>query len=141
MIPKGASLHGYDAKEVSERLAVDTGSQTLVQQHFKDEVDVNTIVRRFGITAGMPFGRDGGMYGDFTGIVDYESAVALVNDTEARFARLPAEIREKFRNNPGELVRFAQENTPEDFEAAFKPPEVRLADVPPLDKSIVPSGQ
>lgn len=124
----GADASDYDPKEVSEDVSVDTGSESLVQQHFKDEVDINTIVRRYGITAGMPFGPDGGMYGDFTGIVDYESALELVKDTQSRFMRLPAEMREKFGNNPGALVRFAQENTPEEFEAAFRPPDVKPAE-------------
>lgn len=122
-IPTNRGRLGYDAKEVSDEVSVYTGDKSLVQQHFKDEVDVNTIVRRFGITAGMPFGPDGGMYGDFTGIVDYESAVALIKDTESRFMRIPAELREKFNNNPGMLVRFAQDSSAEEFEAFFRPAE------------------
>lgn len=144
-IPKDRGRHGYDWKEVSEEVAVYTGDKSLVQQHFKDEMDINTIVRRYGITAGMPFGRDGGMYGDFTGITDFQSAVDLVRDTEIRFMRLPAEVREKFRNNPGEMVRFAQSSSPEDFEAIFNkpgpPPETAISQpiaVPPIAPAIVP---
>lgn len=125
----GERASEYDPRAVSDAAATDTGSETLVQQHFKEEVDVNTIVRRYGITAGTPFGPDGGMYGDFTGITDYESAVALVRDTEARFMRLPAEARERFGNNPGQLVAFAQASSPEEFEAALAPP---VPPVPPV---------
>lgn len=122
-IPTNRGRLGYDWREVSNETAIDTGSETLVQQQFKDEVDINTVVRRYGITAGMPFGPDGGMYGDFSGIVDYESAMALIKDTDARFMRIPAELREKFNNNPGMLVRFAQNSSAEEFEAFFRPME------------------
>lgn len=121
MIPRNRGRGAYEWKEVSDVTSVDTGQTTLVQQHFKDEVDINTIVRRYGITAGLPFGPDGGMYGDFTGITDFDSAVALIKDTEDRFMRIPAELREKFNNNPGMLVRFAQDSTAEEFDAFFKP--------------------
>lgn len=122
MIPTTRGRLAYDWKEVSDETAIDTGPETLVQQSFKDEVDINTITRRFGITATMPFGRDGGMYGDFSGITDFDSAVALVKDTERRFHTLPADLREKFRNNPTNLVRFAQNSTAEEFNAIFNKP-------------------
>lgn len=128
----GKVFGAYNAKDVSDANSYDTGRETLVQQHFADEVDINTIVRRFGITAGMPFGRDAGMYGDFTGITDFESAVALVDDAEQRFMRLPADLRERFNNNPGELVAFAQRSTQEEFDAAFAPVPVAPAVVPPV---------
>lgn len=144
-IPKDRGRHGYDWKEVSEEVAVYTGDKSLVQQHLKDEVDINTIVRRYGITAGMPFGPDGGMYGDFTGITDFQSAVDLVKDTETRFMRLPAELREKFRNDPGALVQFAQNSSPEEFDAIFAnpgpPPEPAISQpvsVPAVAPAFVP---
>lgn len=143
-IPWNTGRGDYLWKEVSDDSRVDTGSESMVQQHFKDEVDINTVVRRYGITAGMPFGPDGGMYGDFTGIVDYDSAVALIKDTEDRFHRIPAEIREKFNNNPGLLVKFAQDSTAEEFEAFFEPmvpgPVIPVvgAVVPPVVAPVVP---
>lgn len=122
MIPTTAGRLEYDWKEVSNETALETGSDTLVQQSFKEEVDINTIVRRFGITGNMPFGRDGGMYGDFTGITDFQSAVDLVNDTQTRFMTLPAQLREKFSNDPAAIVRFAQSSSKEEFDALFNNP-------------------
>lgn len=115
----------YDPRAESDAAAVDTGEDTLVQQSFKDEVDVNTIARRFGITgamAGVAAGQP--MYGDFTGISDFDSAVAMVEDARRRFMSLPAEVREEFGNNPGNLVRFANEATPEEFAEFFAPEPV-----------------
>lgn len=141
-IPANVGRLDYDWAEVSDEYAKNTGSESLVQQHFKDEVDINSIVRRYGITAGMPVRADGAMYGDFTGISDYESAVALVESTRDRFMRLPAELREKFGNSPGALVQFAQNSTEEEFDAVFKPvsPEVNavVAAATPVGSPVVP---
>lgn len=107
-------LRQYDPYEVTLRTAVDcSNGRCLVQQQFKDEQDVNTIVRRFGLSQVAPAAAAAGVYGDFTGIVDYESAVSVVRRAQAGFNRLPPEVREKFYNDPGELVAFAQ-NVPED---------------------------
>lgn len=83
------------------------GGEVLTQQHFAEEVDVNTIVRRFGITREMPFGQAEGVYGDFTGILDYDSALEKITEAQNKFMNLPAEVREKFRNDPAELIRQA----------------------------------
>lgn len=114
-------LHGYDAAEVSKLYGVETGSDTRVQQHFADEVDINTIMRRFGVTGQTPLGSDAGFYGDFTGIEDYESALARVREAQSKFMALPPEVRERFGNDPGRLI-YAAQNAPEsDFVSAFKP--------------------
>lgn len=118
-IPKGASLHSYDWKLVSQQAQTDPGEGSLVQQHLKEEADINTIVRRFGITGQMPFGPTGGMYGDFTGFpTDYLAALEVVDRADAAFMSLPAEVRERFHNNPAELVEFANSRSYEDFVAA-----------------------
>lgn len=106
-------LRAYDAHAVSLESAVHTGSESVVQQHLVDEVDINTIVRRFGITASRPSGDVGGVYGDFTGITDFESAVEAVERAQAGFMALPAEVRERFGNDAGRLLERAQQATAE----------------------------
>lgn len=113
------SLHGYNAKEVSIYTSIDTGSESKVQQQFAGEVDVNTIMRRYGISQSAPLGPATGVYGDFTDISDYESAVARIEGARDRFAALPAEVRERFMNDPGVLIRRANEMEPDAFNALF----------------------
>lgn len=98
--------------------AVDTGTETLVQQHFREEVDINVIVRRFGLTGQLPKFSAAGMYGDFSGISDFDTAVERVERTRGAFMALPAEVRDRFRNDPGELVRFASSASEEEFARA-----------------------
>lgn len=97
-----------DANERSAMLSLDTGTETKVQQHYADEVDINTIVRRFGISQAAPLGIPGGLFGDFTGITDFADAVDRVERAELAFMELPADIRDRFDNDPGKLIAFAQ---------------------------------
>jgi len=127
----GTRAQFYDPRAESDAVAVDTGSETLVQQSFKEEVDVNTIARRFGVTSSMALGPGKPMYGDFTGITDFDSAVALVDGARKRFGKLPAELREEFGNDPANLVRFASSSTPEEFEEFFAPEPAPGGEAPP----------
>lgn len=131
MIPLDASLRSYDSKTVSEETSFDTGDKSLVQQHFQDEVDINTIVRRFGLTRAMPGGVGEGVYGDFTEISDYESAVEKVERARSSFMKLPADVRERVHNDPGELIRLSQELTEEEFLGRFRAGEVVEPLAPP----------
>lgn len=94
---------------------VDTGRQTIVQQHFKEEVNINTIMRRFGVTGQMPEFLPQGMYGDFTGIEDYDDAVSRIERANDAFMALPAEVRERFDNDPSQLIRAASISSEDEF--------------------------
>lgn len=136
-IPLNASLRSYSSRAVSDATAADEDDESLVQQQFKDEVDINTIVRRFGLTREMPSGIAGGVYGDFTGIQDYEGAVAAIEKAHEGFMKMPPELRERFGNDPGKLIAFAQSVDAEQFVRAFEPsrdPETgRLVEPPKED--------
>lgn len=117
---------GLTAAELSDLLANPGGGESKVQQAFKDEVDVNVIVRRFGVTQASA-GQTMGVYGDFTGIHDYESAVERIEGAQRRFMSLPAEVRERFRNDPGVLIRAANELSEEEFARVLDPPKAVVA--------------
>lgn len=125
-------LRNYDPKHHSQGVFVETGDETLTQQHLREEVDINTIVRRFGITGVMPSGVPGGVYGDFTGVEDYESAVAAVERAEAGFLTLPAEVRERFGNNPGMLIQYANGVPIEQLDAELRGMQAPVAPVAPV---------
>lgn len=114
------------------RVVVHTGAECLVQQQFKDEVDVNTIVRRFGMGT-APVYMPGGVYGDFTGVVDFESASLAVGKADAAFMQLPAAARAKFGNSPARFLDMAARVTEAEL---LEFCEVRAAPVVP----VVPGG-
>lgn len=98
----------YDVNEVSHLTGLMCTSQTLAVQSQKEEADINTILRKFGVTGQLPQNIRMPQYGDFTGIGDYQSALAAVKQAEQNFMMLPAELRERFNHNPQEFVEFCE---------------------------------
>lgn len=126
-------LRAYDTAALSRATAVDcTDAPCIVQQQWCDEVDINTIVRRFGVS---PVQRSPveGVYGDFTGIHDFESAVAAIDRARRNFAALPPEVREKYKNDPGRFLRETAELEDDELDGVVPAPEpvkeTTLADV------------
>ena len=78
-----------------------------VQQHKAAECDINNIMSRYERDGILPHvNQYQGQYGDFTGVVDYQTALHLVQDAEDCFMSLPANIRKRFDNDPGQFFDF-----------------------------------
>jgi len=133
-------LRGYDAHAASRASALDCGEECIVQQHHRDEVDVNTIVRRFGLTGALPTSSRAPFYGDFTGITDYESALDAIERAEAGFMALPAELREEYGNDPARFLAEAgnlKEEGLDALDARLRAPE----EPPAVDSPVVPPSE
>lgn len=115
---------GEDLKARSRACQVFTGEESIVQQHFRDEVDINNIVRKFGISRDEVSARmANAMYGDFTGVTGFAEAREFVRGLEERFSYLPPHLRDRFENDPAKLVAWADQATEEDWRRAMTPPE------------------
>lgn len=124
-------------KAHSQEFLTPVDEESKVQQHMKDEVDVNTIVRRFAGGGAFPTQVNAsGVYGDFTGLSDLDSALERVTSAQQRFMSLPAEVRERFGNSPIELARLATSLSEEDFAKAFAP---KSEPVPPVAPAAPPA--
>lgn len=107
------------------------------QQEFAEEADINTIVRRFGLTGELPENVRIPQSGDFTGITDYHSALNLIREADEGFMELPAELRARFEHDPGRLMAFLEDanNKEEAIKLGLvnKPPEVTRTAVEAID--------
>lgn len=93
--------------------------EPLVKQSFKDEVDVNNIIDKYMRTGVLPETRDiVGQYLDLINIPDYQSALNTVIQAEEMFDSLPAQVRDRFRNNPQELLDFVADD--KNYDEAIK---------------------
>lgn len=99
-----------DEKARSQLSTIDGFEPTLTQQHMAEECNINTIVKRFGVTGMLPQAGKLPTYGDFTGIWDYQSALNAMQDADNVFNALPADIRKRFNNNPAEFVDFCSDS-------------------------------
>lgn len=103
---KVRAYRAYDYEAVSDATGLDCKDESRAVQSQKEEADINTIVRNFGITGKMPENIRVPSYGDFEGIDDYRSAIHAVREAEAAFMQVPAEIRARFENDPQQYLDF-----------------------------------
>lgn len=124
----------YDGTEEAEGLAAATTfeDESLTQQSFKDDADINVLVRRFGLDKQpLPVeATDPRYYGDFTNVPDLRTALELVRDAENRFMDLPAQLRSKFDNNPAKLWHWI--NDPDNGHEAVRLGLLRAPDPEPV---------
>jgi len=106
--------YNYDTIAASNESGLACEEPSLAQQQFKDETDINNILRQFNITGILPESPLSPRYGDFTGIVDYHSALNAVIAAEDGFMTLPADIRARFENDPENLINFLNDDKNKD---------------------------
>ncbi len=83
----------------------------LTKQAFKDECDINNVMRRFekdGVLEHV--NKFQGDYGDFAAVQDYHTSLNEVLDASEAFNSLPAKMRKKFNNDPGEFLEFVTDD-------------------------------
>lgn len=111
------------------------GEGTQVQQHFRDETDINRIMSKYQKTGVIThLARYAGQYGDFSDIPDYQSGLNRIRESQEMFMTLPSDIRAKFKNDPGEFIAFASdpENLKEMQDMGLAPKSPPEAERPPL---------
>lgn len=98
--------YNYDTLAASDESGIACEDASLAQQQFKDECDINNILRQFNVTGELPNAPLSPRYGDFTGISDYKTALDRVIAADEEFMNLPATIRARFDNDAANLIQF-----------------------------------
>lgn len=102
----------YDTNELSLATGLvieDNEQNNRTKQEFAEEVDINTLLRRFNITGQMPENVRAPTYGDFTEVTDFQSAVNAIAQANEAFDQMPAEVRYRFNNDPERFVAFVDD--------------------------------
>lgn len=131
----------YDRVYASESGGLDcvgNNDPGYTQQQFKDESDINTIVRNFGITGQLPQDLAVPQEGDFSDVGNFHDAMNVVRAAEESFMQMPANVRDRFANDPGKFLEYV--NDPDNKDEAMKLGILNPASgepvVPPSDKPI-----
>lgn len=115
------------AFDAHERVVQEPGGPSMAKQAFKDECDINQILRRFQKTGLVEHVRQTqGRYGDFVSAPEFQEACNLVIEARAMFDSLPSKVRKRFDNDPAAFLDFAQ--NPENEEGMRE-----LGLLPPLE--------
>lgn len=93
------------------------------KQSFRDECDINLIMKRFRKVCGADYLTrysevQSGSFGDFSEVKSYQEAIQLMDKVCDVFAGLPAKVRETFYNDPSNFVTFV--NDPNNFDKAVE---------------------
>ena len=110
--------YNMDNDAVSLSNGIDFPEESLAVQSAEEESNINTIVRRFGISGELPNNLRMPQSGDFTDAPDFHTAMNLVRQAQEEFLRVPADIRARFNNDPARLMAFVEDG--ENYAEALK---------------------
>lgn len=100
-----------------------TDAPSMTEQHHAEDLDINRIVNRALRTGAVDpsLVRTFGKYADVTSVGDFMSANITYRKGVEAFEALPSEIRERFQNNPANLLDFLskEENRDEAIKLGF----------------------
>lgn len=99
----------YTLPKDRSRPATINTEDTMTQQADANDTDINVIMARYNQTGQLPEVLTEPMFGDFTGTLDYATAVSAIRVAEEAFLEVPAKIREQFGNDPGAFIKFASD--------------------------------
>lgn len=88
------------------------------QQHMKDECDINKIIKRWSKTGVLDHVNSAPARYEFCPRVDYQESLDLCLRAEEQFSRLPANIRDRFRNDIPSFLDFVQD--PNNYDEGVK---------------------
>jgi len=112
------SAYNYDTNKASTESGLECLDKSLTKQSFAEEVDINTIVRRFNLSGELPSDIRAPEYADFEDVYDYHSALNAIAKAHESFDAMPADVRYRFNNDPGDFVDFC--NDPKNVDEMVK---------------------
>lgn len=93
--------------QLRKRIQYSSDKPSRTQQHFEEETNVNSVIKKYQRTGMITHVRQGQpMYGDFTQYGDFKTQLDSVRSAFDLFSSLPAHVRKKFSNNPENLIQF-----------------------------------
>lgn len=82
---------------------------SMTKQEFKDQCDINKIIKEFSITGQITHISAKAAQGAFIDLpadLDYQNSLNTIISAENAFMALPAKIRDRFGNDPAEFLTF-----------------------------------
>lgn len=111
----------------TKRVAIQFDDVSKTDQSWAEHVNINNIVERFLKTGQFDhLAKHQGLYLDVSEIPDLPEAIMKVRSANEAFASLPAEIRDKFQNDPVAFVDFLQDpnNTQQAIDMGLLPKDL-----------------
>lgn len=94
----------------ADRCALECRDDSRAIQSQRDEADINTIVKRFGVTGQLPQNVRAPTYGDFDTVMTYQDAQNAIIAANKSFMAMSADVRKRFDNDPAKFVEFCSDS-------------------------------
>lgn len=102
--------YNYDTDQASFDSGLCCTDPSMTQQQFQDECDINTIMQQFKVTGQLPVSGRMPEYADYSdAVTDYQTAMNAIREAKENFMSLPSRVRERFHNDPQELLDFVMD--------------------------------
>jgi len=95
--------------ETHVRTSFKTEGSSRAFQEFKDECDINVLMRRHHKGQSITQNARTPQYLDVSGVQDFHASVNFLQATQEVFDQLPAEVRKEFANDPQAMLEFIQD--------------------------------
>lgn len=104
------SAYNYDRMAASDESAIfcDPKLEPGANQEQRDDCNPNVIMERFARTGLLPTHNIQPLSGEFHGFEDYHSSLNRIIAAQEAFDALPATVRSRFQNDPGQLLAFLE---------------------------------
>lgn len=84
-----------------------SGDPGKTRQEFKEETDINVIMRKYAKTGQLPqLIKQNPSYGDYTSVQSYQEAVEVAQSAQEKFRHLPVNLRTRFQNDPAKFLEW-----------------------------------
>lgn len=131
----------YNRFNLPPRTPHKTVGESLTQQHFAEEANINSIMGRYARTgilgnpstgpARQPF------EGDFSQNLSFHEMQNKIVDAQTSFDNMPSHIRNKFENDPQKLIDFlSTEKNLEEAQALGLVNKPEIEDTSPIEVTI-----
>lgn len=132
------TAYNYDTDKASRDSGLTCPEETMTQQQFRDECDINTIVERFGLTGMVPTNVAMPLESGFLDVIDYQTALNKLREADNVFSLMPAEIRDRFGNDAGKFVNFISDEKNKDQAKAWGLTRPETPPQAPIDVRVIP---
>lgn len=102
----------------TKRVALKCETPSMTRQSDKRDTDINYLMQKFQKTGYFPPIPEG--FARYVEVpeTDYHQAMDTLLDTQQAFSQLPSSVRDRFKNDPSELLAFL--DNPENYQEAVE---------------------
>lgn len=128
---------GYDY-DFGARGDIDFGDEpSLTIQSAKDECDINLIIDRANKGIMPAVNQSQPRFADVSDVGDYQHALNVVMEADEAFMSLPSAVRDRFGNDPAQLLEFLGDDRNRDEAVKLGLIDAPTPDAPPMKVEVV----